>query len=176
MRTSWKTYEEVATYLLQRNAKAFGLEMIEPKQKIQGNRSDTTWEIDAKGIKSGSEGFVIIECRQYTASKQNQEKLGGLAYRIMDTGAAGGIIVSPLGLQEGANKIADSENIINVQLDANCTPTDFVLKFLNKVMIGLSEKVTFSEVVLVVHKRICRTCGQQFTVKENENICPNCSK
>jgi len=101
MQTSWKTYEEVATYLLQQNAKEFGLETIEPKQKIQGNKSGTIWEIDAKGVKSGNEGFVIIECRLYIASKQSQEKLGGLAYRIMDTGATGGIIVSPLGLQEG---------------------------------------------------------------------------
>jgi len=48
MQTSWKTYEEVATYLLQQNAKEFGLETIEPKQKIQGNKSGTIWEIDAK--------------------------------------------------------------------------------------------------------------------------------
>ena len=56
-----------------------------------------------------NEGFVIIECRRYTKSRQSQEKIGGLAYRILDTGARGGILISPLGMQEGASKIADVE-------------------------------------------------------------------
>jgi len=80
---------------------------------------------------------VIIECRRYTTSKQKQEKLCALAYQIIDTAAVAGIIVSPLGIQEGAAKIAARENILNVQLDANCTPTEFAMKFLNKLMIGI---------------------------------------
>ena len=37
-----------------------------------------------------------------------------MAYRISDTGAEGGIIVSPLGVQEGGKKIAETENIVTV--------------------------------------------------------------
>src|SRR5262250_1546186 len=40
--------------------------------------------------------------------------LGGIAYRIRDSGAEGGIVVSPLGLQEGAAKVAKKENIVSV--------------------------------------------------------------
>ena len=145
MQTTWKSYEEVAAYLLDQNAHEFGLEKVEGKQTIHGCKSGTSWEIDAKGIREGNEGFVIIECRRYTTSKQNQEKLGSLAYRIVDTGAAGGIIVSPLGIQEGAAKIAASENIINVQLHANSTTTEYVMKFLTKLMLGIKNGVVFGD-------------------------------
>jgi hypothetical protein len=97
-----------------------------------------------------------------------------LAYRIIDAGAAGGIIVSPLGIQEGAAKIAASENIINVQLDANSTATDFVMTFLNKVMVGLSGRLGLSGVLSTKVTKTCQTCGSQFMAMENERICSDC--
>ena len=172
---SWKSYEEVATYLLNQVASHFELARVEGKQKISGVRSGTEWEIDAKGILGGKrEGFVIIECRRYTTSKQNQERLGALAYRIIDTGAAGGILVSPLGLQEGAAKIAASEKIIEVQLNAHCTPDEFVIKFLNKLMVAIKERVAIGESASIVLSRNCRKCGRSFKVTDNETVCPEC--
>ncbi|MBM3154571.1 MAG: hypothetical protein FJ008_04480 [Chloroflexi bacterium] len=173
---SWKSYEEVAAYLLDQNAHKFGLKTVEGKQKIRGNRSGTVWEIDAKGIREENVGFVIIECRRYTTSRQNQEKLGSLAYRIMDTGAVGGIIVSPLNVQEGAKKIAASENILSVQLDANSTPTDFVMRFLNKLMVGLSNGVRLSDTCSLEVLITCQSCSMKFRVETNEKICPNCQR
>ena len=120
---AWKTYEEVAAEILDRNAEEFGLQRVEGKQHVRGTRSGTKWEIDAKGVKLGDEGFVIVECERHTTAGPNQELLGGLAYRIIDTGASGGIIVSPLDLQEGAVKVAAAEDIIHVQLDAECALT-----------------------------------------------------
>ena len=137
----WESYEEVATFLLNQFASEFKLERVEGKQKVAGQRSGTNWEIDAKGVRQGDDGFLIIECRRYTTSKQNQEKVGALAYRILDTGAEGGIIVSPLGLQEGAKRVADAENIVSVQLDKNSTRRSYVLRFLNQVMFGSSETI-----------------------------------
>lgn len=174
METKWKSYEEVAAYLLDQNAREFGLTRVEGKQTIQGCRSGATWEIDAKGIREGSQGFVIIECRRYTSSKQNQEKLGGLAYRIIDTGAVGGIIVSPLGIQEGAAKIAASEGIINVQLNANSTPSEFAMRFLNKVMVGIKDTVVLGDSCSAEVSRKCQSCGEQFAPAGYEVICPDC--
>lgn len=86
----WKSYEEVAAYSLNHFAKEFELTRVEGKQTVHGFKSGTDWEIDAKGVREGpNQGFVIIECRRYTSSRQNQEKLGSLAYRILDTGASG---------------------------------------------------------------------------------------
>ena len=102
----WKTYEEVATYLLNSMAAEFGLDLVEGKQSVKGLRSGTNWEIDAKGIIENGRKFIVVECRQNKSSKQKQKDLGALAYVINDTGAEGGIVVSHLGLQEGAHKVA----------------------------------------------------------------------
>lgn len=132
----WRTYEEVAIYLLNEFAKEFGLEEVEGKQKLKGIVSGTEWEIEAKGIAEDEEKFIIVECRRYTTSKLNQESIGALAYRIKDTGAKGGIIISHLGLQKGAQKIAKAENIIIVILNKNCTTKDYILKFLEQIKVG----------------------------------------
>ncbi len=142
--TPWKSYEEVAAYLLDQFACEFGLERVEGKQVIRGLQSGTNWEIDAKGVRRGNTGFLIIECHRYTTSRQNQGKVGSLAYCIIDTGAAGGIVVSPLGLQEGAEKMAAAENIVSMQLDQNSTRHEYVLRFLNKVMVGLADSLPLS--------------------------------
>jgi len=174
MKQSWQTYEEVAQYLLNEFSHEFGFSEVEGKQVIEGHRSGTKWVIDAKGVRQGNEGFVIVECRQYTTSKQSQEKLGSLAYRILDTGAQGGIIVSPLGIQKGAAKIAEAENILNVRLDSNSTPHDFGMQFLDKLMLSISETIGITDSVSVQLIQKCQSCGGQFTVRENEKLCPNC--
>jgi hypothetical protein len=136
---AWESYEEVAVYLLDQIAAKVGLERVEGKQHVYGSRSLTDWEIDGKGVKVGDEGFVIIECRRYTKDRQNQERVAGLAYRIIDTGASGAILVSPLGFQEGAKRVAAAEGIHEVLMDANSTRSDYVLQFLNEVFVGMSD-------------------------------------
>jgi hypothetical protein len=133
----WETYEEVAIHLLDNFASEFGLDRFDGKQKIISYRSGTNWVIDGKGFNDGADSFVIVECRRYTKSKQSQEKVGALAYRIQDTGADRGIIVSPLGLQAGAEKVARAENIISVKLTPESTTQEYVMEFLNKICIGL---------------------------------------
>lgn len=141
---AWETYEDVAVYILDQIASnlELDLERVEGKQRLYGSRSSTNWEIDSKGVKVDGEGFVIIECRRYTVSNQNQERVAALAYRILDTGASGGILVSPLGFQEGAKKVAAAEGMHEVFMDADSTRTDYVLKFLNRIFAGVSLTVT----------------------------------
>jgi len=175
MDRKWKTYEELAAYLLNQFAAEFGLSRVEGKQAVQGQRSGTQWEIDAKGVREGNQGFIIVECRRYTTSKLNQEKVGSLAYRITDTEAEGGILVSPLGLQEGARKIAEAENILEVHLAPNSTPQDFTLQFLNKIMIGITDSITLGDHAEVQVSTPRKKCGKEVTVKENDSTCPDCS-
>jgi hypothetical protein len=171
----WLSYEELATYLLNRMAKEFGLESVQGKQKIQGKRCGTSWVIDAKGIIEGGGGFFIVECRRYTTSKQNQEKVGGLAYRILDTGANGAILVSQMGLQEGGEKIAAAENILSVELDENSTPTDFALKFLNKLYLGITMRSKATMTVVPRLVRACSKCDKTFTPLGSETLCKDCA-
>lgn len=135
---TWETYEQVAIHIMDKLAEHLGLERVEGKQDVYGSRSGTKWEIDGKGVKVGEEGFVIIEARRYITSRQNQERVAGLAYRIIDTGASGGILVSPLGFQEGAKKVAAAENITEFLMGPDSTSTDYVVKFLNTVFIGMT--------------------------------------
>lgn len=148
MPQEFESYEQVAAHLLDQFASQLGLGRVEGKQDVRGLRSGT-WEVDAKGVKIDREGFVIVECRRYTTSKLKQEHLAALAYRILDTGAAGGIVVSPMDLQEGAKKLAAAERIIEVKLTPNSTPYEFVLSFLNQIMIGLHDQVGVHESLTV---------------------------
>ena len=143
--TAWDSYEQVATYLINQIASEFGLEKVEAKQQVAGRSTGACWEIDAKGIRLGNEGFVIVECRRYTTKRLNQEHLAALAFRIHDTGAAGGIVVSPLGLQEGARRVAAAANVQNVILRADSTPTEYFMRFLNRVMIGTHDALSVTE-------------------------------
>lgn len=175
MDTQWRSYEEVARYLLDQFKKEFGLSEVQRKQSVHGFRSYTDWEIDAKGIREDNGSFVIIECRAYKSSKQKQKDMAALAYTIQDTGAFGGIIVSPLGLQEGAQKIAKAEDIVNVQLNADCTTEEFVIKFLNKIKVGRSYEISIPNISVEVKLfNPCKECGKKFEVKNNEQICPEC--
>jgi Restriction endonuclease len=134
----WRTYEEVAQYLLNEFAAHFGLGHVEGKQVVPG-QSGADWEIDAKGVAVNGEAFVIVECRRRITSKLAQGSVGELAYRIIDTGASGGILVTSLGLQSGAKKVAGHSNIQHVILDPNSTTTEYVLRFLNRTFIGVAE-------------------------------------
>jgi len=150
---AWESYEQVAQFLVDRMREHFGLSYVDGKQKIKGKRSGTTYEIDGKGVLKDREGFVILECRRYTKSRLKQKNMAALAYSIHDTGAKGGIIVSPLGLQKGARIIAKAENVVSVRLDENSTTKNYVLGFLNKIFAGVTETEKISEEVVYVVKK-----------------------
>ena len=157
----WENYEEVAVYILDQIASELGLERVEGKQDVYGSRTLTKWEIDGKGVKVGGEAFVIIECRRYTKDRQSQEQVGGLAYRILDTGASGCILVSPLGLQKGGRLVAAAEGIQEVLMDENSTRTDYVLQFLNRIFAGVALK---GEGSLTATATVTRADGRPETI------------
>jgi hypothetical protein len=79
--------------------------------------------------------------------------LAALAYRIEYTGAQGGIVVSPLPLQEGAEKVAQASDIRHVILSPESTRLEYILKFLNQVMVGVHDVAHLGESVVVVKRR-----------------------
>jgi hypothetical protein len=140
----WHTYEEVAQYLLNQFAAYLGLERVEEKQKVLGQLSGRQIEIDGRGVREGNTGFVILECKRYK-DRVEAEKLEALAFRITDAGASGGIVVSPLGLQEGAAKIAATQNIVTAQLNRDANEHQYILRFLQNVMIGVQDTIKFKD-------------------------------
>lgn len=131
----WKKYELAATSILNELAAHIGLARVEGAQKVPGLVTGTEWKLDAKGVVESGEAFVVIECRRYPKSRLTQEELGAIAFRLIDTEAVSGIIVTPLGLQEGAQKVAAAMNVLLVRLDAGATPQQFILEFLGKLFI-----------------------------------------
>jgi hypothetical protein len=69
---------------------------------------------------------------------------------LIDTGSVGGIVVSPLGLQEGASKVAAHADIVDVRLDPSTTNTEYFMRFLNKVLVGVSDHATVTDTASVV--------------------------
>jgi hypothetical protein len=119
-------------------AASFGLERVEQKQLVNGSRSGRAWEIDAKGVRLENGAIVLIECRRHLTRGTTAEAMASLAYRIIDTGADGGILVSVLEPQVGAKLVADSENILHVRLSPESTLDAFVLQFLNRTILGVA--------------------------------------
>jgi hypothetical protein len=144
----WQAYEEVAAYLLNQLAEHFGVGRFEGKQVVAGD-SGTEWEIDAKGCADGTGRIIVVECKRHTKSGISQAIAGSLAWTIQDVGADGGILVSPLRLQEGAAIVAKKANIVQVVLNQDATTTDYLLSFLNQIHIGISEAVHITEHVLI---------------------------
>lgn len=173
----WEAYEDAARAIIARFKDVLGLAHVEGKQDIQGLDTGTYWEIDAKGICENSNSYVLIECR-HRNKKQNQEQIASLAFRIQDTGSVGGIIVSPLGLQVGAEKIAKATNIIDVKLHKDSTPETFMIEFLGRVVHGASAHLNSGPASLngVGHvKSRCRKCGEEFVKYGDATLCAKCN-
>lgn len=160
MAKTWENYEEVAKQILSQFAQELGIESVEGKQKVPGKISGTEWEIDFKGVVTDGSTFLVGECRR-RSRRRPQEEVAGLAWKIQDTGAAGGILVTPLELQRGAKKVAKAANIISACLDPGSDPFQFVLRFLDKVKVGLKDEVGASDDLLVNLRRVDDSRGSQ---------------
>jgi len=139
----WERYEQAAQFLLNEFAIHFGLGRVEGKQLVPGE-SGTEWEIDAKGVKIDGEGFLIVECRRWT-SRLPRKEVAALVGSIKDTRAQGGILVTPLKLQRGAQQLAEHEVIHHVILDKDSTNEAYVIEFLGKVIMGFTENLAISD-------------------------------
>ncbi len=140
---AWVNYEEVARHVLQQLGKKFGLADVEGKQKVAGRQSGTDWEIDAKGVRDGDATIVLVECRRHR-NRLTQEALAAVAYRIIDTGAAGGIIVSLLPLQKGAAKVAEASKIEHVQLRPESARELWVAEIGTVIHVGITDTINMT--------------------------------
>lgn len=136
----WKSYEEVARYVLHQIRDRLGLQEVQGKQDVSG-RSGTVWELDAKGVSSSSGKSVVIECRRYK-NRLKQDAVAAVAYKITDTGSASGIIVSPLPLQKGGRIIAETEGIQHVELTADSTTEEWLATIGKVLHVGVTVRDT----------------------------------
>ncbi len=130
---SWKNYEELARHVILHFADIIGITAVEAKQRLQG-KSGKRWEIDAKGICSGGKGFLVIECKERSKSRLRGSTIGALAFTVQDIGAAGAVIVTSIGLQKGAEKLAKHQGFHAVYLPKESTFEDYVARCGNCIL------------------------------------------
>lgn len=95
-------------------------------------------------MKIDGEGFLIVECRRWK-SRLPQKEVAALVGSIKDTGAQGGILVTPVKLQRGAQKLVEHEIIHHVILDRESSTEAYVIAFLDKVIMGFHENLGVSD-------------------------------
>lgn len=133
---NWRKYEDYTRQILNDDRvqdyleKYFELSnlVIKPKKKLLGRKSGTKWEVDGYGYDINNQ-IILIECKHYENDKVVQNTVAAFAYIIRDIEAQTGIIVTTLGLQSGAIKVAKAENIGLVKLHYNSTNENFIISF-----------------------------------------------
>jgi hypothetical protein len=145
---TWETYEDVTRAVLSDLREYLGVGDILGKKKYKGKI--TEWEIEASSYeKEDKSKLVIVECRRYTTSRLSQETVGGFSYRIDDLIATRGIIVTPLGLQKGAQKIADAKKITTITLDPNARSDNYIARISNQLFGKFTEHISITEHVSI---------------------------
>ena len=138
---SWQEYEAIARSVLHDLRNHLGITAVSADTDLPG-KSGTSWRVEGTAIRLSDGATVIIECRRYTTKNLNQEAVGGIAFRISDTGSGGALLVTPLPLQEGADLVAASESIAHVILDPTSTTESYLAKFLGQTFHGVSASST----------------------------------
>ena len=151
MQSAWSIYEDAARKVLADIRQVLGISNVEGKQSLDGARG-TSWELYAKAWCEGSNGFLVIEVRRHTSAGLMQEDLEAISYRIRDVGGAGGIVVSPLLMQKGAQIIAASSGISHVRLSPERTTETYLAEFMGRRFLGVS---------IIESARATDSCGAQ---------------
>lgn len=150
----WENYEIVVQKLINKldDVKTeLKLGRIEGKRKMRG-ASGEEWEIDIIAYDSTDGKPVLVECKHWNR-KVTRDILATLVYKIRDVGSDRGIIVTTSGLQEGAKRIADTENvdIIILKRGSSIYEFDLVLPTQSRHHVGLHGVVKFKDEVKIVN-------------------------
>ena len=133
--TDWKKYEEYTRAILNDERVKKYLEehfnlpdiKIQSKEKFSG-KCGTEWEVDAYAYDDND--LILIECKHYKSeTRVDQNIVAAFAYIIKDVSAKYGIIVTTVGLQSGAKKVANAENIRLIEVHQNSTDENFFVRF-----------------------------------------------
>jgi hypothetical protein len=162
----WRTYEEIATLVLNQCAAEFGIERVEGKQDVVG-KSGTTWEVDARAWTAGNASHLLVECKKHENTGISQAITSQLGWQILDTDAEGGFLVSPNGLQSGAKFVAAAANIREIKLDPRSTPSAWFGEWLGKLRAGFTDEVNVNVSEHLLIKKIDKD-GNETVVHDSD--------
>jgi hypothetical protein len=139
MEKDWERYERVVRAILESLREHLGYSRVDPKGDLPG-RSGTDWEVDATAYQLDDGKIVLIECKRYPDRKVTQGEMGEQAYRIIETGAAGGLFVTAVGYQEGAKLVANAAKIGMATLNLDATEREYDLDIAGRLFFGREAK------------------------------------
>ncbi|MEH2402937.1 restriction endonuclease [Nostoc sp.] len=134
----WETYEDVARQLIDDIKFHLGLSLVnEDKRKFKKNDGGEC-EVDVSAYDMSDEKLVLVECRK-KKEPLSQEEVHGFAYRIQQTNAKRGIIVTTIGLQQGARIAADGAKIALIRLDGNSAKQEYIAKITQQIFVKVTD-------------------------------------
>jgi hypothetical protein len=139
MSASSDRFEQTVRNILEQCRDALGYSRVDPKGKLPG-RSGTEWEIDSTAYLATSGDMVLVECRWRSKKRIDQEQIGGLVFRVQDTGAVAGLMVTSIGLQKGAELVAQANQIGIAKINPDATDRDYVLDIAGRLFHGIEAK------------------------------------
>jgi hypothetical protein len=125
----WTSYEEVTREVVDRLARAHGVQTtrldrnVTLKGRATANQIDVLWEfVDA----NAQPGRLVFECRSY-AGKIRQQAMHSWRSVVDDVAVDGvatvGVMVTTIGYQSGAQDVADTYGVVTLEL-REPTPAD----------------------------------------------------
>lgn len=136
----WETYEDVARQLIDDIKIYLGLSLVnEDKREFKKNDGGKC-EIDISAYDLSDGKLVLVECRKKKKRLSNEE-IDGFAYRIQQTNAKRGIIVTPLGLQQGARIAADGAKISLIRLDENSNKENYIARITQQIFLKVTDQM-----------------------------------
>lgn len=175
MSSESERYELVTKKILENLRHHLRFDNVGGKEKYQGE-TGTEWEIDASCYRKDTDTLVLIECRRKTTRRIPQEEMAGFAFRIRDIGAGEGLMVTPIGYQKGAKKVAKAARIGMATLNPEATESEYILTIANRLFRGLLVLDHGTETDNVSVYRTCDACGSELITQDSGKtfFCPIC--
>ncbi len=136
MRKKWAAYKDAARIVITGMREAISLATCEGKQKIEG-ASGMQWELDARAWTEGTDGFLLVEVRQYD-SPLNQEALAVIAWRFQGADGSGCIVASSLPQEACSSPVTDTKDSEYLRLTDDSTAENYIAEFLSRRFHGLT--------------------------------------
>lgn len=135
---TWEKYEDVVRQVIDDIKSYLGLSIVNPDKKAFSKKDGGMCEIDVSAYDMGDGKLVLVECRNKNKPLP-QEEVHGFAYRIQQTNAKRGIIVTTIGFQEGARIAANGARIGLVRLEPNSTPDNYIAQLTQLLIIRVTD-------------------------------------
>jgi hypothetical protein len=130
MHKKWAAYEDAARSVIAGMREAINLATGGEVQRGEG-ASGMQWELDAKAWQEGTNGFLLVEVRQYD-SPLNQEALAVIAWCIHGAAGSGRVVASSLLREECSSPVTNTADTEYLRLTDDSTAQNYIAEFLSR--------------------------------------------